>query len=211
MRKPQNKRDMIPMYSAEDFFSGKKDAKPVGWMSNPDKTGPSVLDSATFDQIMAESSGEKERFMDNFKEKIIGLVHSIERPGKEAVLNYLENSNFFTRGCYEHHTELGGLARHSLEVYEYMSKCAGAIPVESVIVAALFHDLGKTRASDGRGHGARSLDILKECGFELKPDERIAIGNHHKISLDLLGCRLRRILSRGDCDSTGRWKREQHK
>ena len=35
MEKPKRKRKMVPMYSAEDFFSGKKDAKPVGWMSDP--------------------------------------------------------------------------------------------------------------------------------------------------------------------------------
>ena len=146
--------------------------------------------------------------MDNIKERIISLVRSLDRPGKAAILNYLEQSNYFTCPCYGHHKERGGLARHSLEVYEYMKRHSRGIPPESLIVAAFFHDLGKTRASDGRGHGERSLDILKECGFELKPDERIAIGNHHKFSFDFLICRLRNILSLGDCDSTGRWKRK---
>ena len=39
MNTPKKKRKMVPMYSAADFFSGKKDAKPVGWMSDPDKSG----------------------------------------------------------------------------------------------------------------------------------------------------------------------------
>ena len=38
---------MVPMYSAADFFSGKKDAKPVGWMSDPDEPGPVIVDQKT--------------------------------------------------------------------------------------------------------------------------------------------------------------------
>ncbi|MBR5550239.1 MAG: HDIG domain-containing protein [Kiritimatiellae bacterium] len=147
--------------------------------------------------------------MDTIKEEIARLVSALKRPGSAAVLCYIEGSRYFTCGCYSHHMEEGGLAKHSLEVYRFMCRHAGDIPLESVVVAALFHDLGKTRASDGRGHGARSLDILDECGFELKPDERIAIGNHHEKSLDIITCRLRRVLTLGDCASTGRWKQEQ--
>ena len=44
METPKKKREMVPMYLAEDFFSGKKDAKPVGWMSNPDEPAPVVVD-----------------------------------------------------------------------------------------------------------------------------------------------------------------------
>ena len=44
MRKPGKKREMVPMFSAEDFFAGKKDAKPVGWINNPDKVGPVLVD-----------------------------------------------------------------------------------------------------------------------------------------------------------------------
>ena len=146
--------------------------------------------------------------MDTVKEEIIRLVSALKRPGSAAVLRYIDGSGYFTCGCYSHHMEGGGLAKHSLEVYRFMCKHAGDLPPESVVVAALFHDLGKTRASDGRGHGVRSLDILDECGFELKPDERIAIGNHQKMSSDIISCRLRRILSFGDCDSTRRWKQE---
>ena len=35
---------MVPMFSAEDFFAWKKDAKPVGWINNPDKVGPVLVD-----------------------------------------------------------------------------------------------------------------------------------------------------------------------
>ena len=46
MDKPNGKRKIVPMFSAADFFSGKKDAKPVGWMSDPDLPGPVIVDRA---------------------------------------------------------------------------------------------------------------------------------------------------------------------
>lgn len=143
-------------------------------------------------------------YTDNRK-RILDIIRALDRPGTDAVIAYLERSNYFKRGCYSHHKEFGGLAAHSLEVYDYLTAHAGRTP--SAAVAALFHDLGKTRRSDGRGHGARSLDILDECGFALSEAERIAIGRHHDTSIDFLTCPLRRALSLGDCDSTGRWKR----
>ena len=145
--------------------------------------------------------------MNDTKTRILEILRATERPGIEAVISYLESSNYFRRGCYGHHKEYGGLARHSLEVYEYVCAHAGGIPSDSIAVATLFHDLGKTRRRDGRGHGRRSLDILDECGFHLTEAERIAIGRHHDKSIDFVTCPLRRILSLGDCDSTGRWKR----
>ena len=53
MRNSKKKREMVPMYSAKDFFAGKKDAKPVGRMSNPDGIGPVIVDRATLFRLMA--------------------------------------------------------------------------------------------------------------------------------------------------------------
>lgn len=145
--------------------------------------------------------------MTDNKNRILGILSALGRPGTEAVAAYLESSNYFTRGCYGHHKEHGGLARHSLEVYEHMSAHAAGMGADSVAVAALFHDLGKTCRRDGRGHGRRSLDILDKCGFPLTEEERTAIGRHHDKSLDFVTCPLRRALSLADMDSTGRWKR----
>lgn len=55
----QNKRENVPMYSAEDFFSGKKDAKPGGWMSNPDDFGPVLVDRETLFRLKAENAKRK--------------------------------------------------------------------------------------------------------------------------------------------------------
>ena len=51
MGKPKGKPEKVPMFSAADFFSGKKDAKPVGWMSNPDEPGPVILDRKSFESL----------------------------------------------------------------------------------------------------------------------------------------------------------------
>jgi len=58
METPKKNRKMVPMFSAEDFFSGKKDAKPVGWMSDPDAPGPVVVDRATLEQL---ATGEQKK------------------------------------------------------------------------------------------------------------------------------------------------------
>lgn len=147
----------------------------------------------------------------NTKQRIIDTIRSLGRPGTDAVIDYIENSTFFKRGCYSHHKEFGGLATHSIEVYDHMLAHAGAFPIDSIAVVALFHDLGKTRHHDGRGHGCRSVDILDECGFTLTADERTAIGRHHDRSFESLRCALRRALTTADCHSTGAWKRAHAK
>lgn len=149
--------------------------------------------------------------MNDHRDRIVAILRDLGRPGTDAVIDYLDSSNYYTRGGYSHHKEYGGLAQHSIEVYEHMLAHADGLSAESVAVAAFFHDLGKTRRRDGRGHGRRSLDILDECGYALTEDERTAIGCHHDKSIDFVTCPLRRALSLGDMDSTGRWKRAHPK
>lgn len=59
MNTSKKKRKMVPMYSAEDFFSGKKDAKPVGWMSDPDEPGPVILDYESREELVGIKHHEK--------------------------------------------------------------------------------------------------------------------------------------------------------
>ena len=145
--------------------------------------------------------------MTEIKDRIISILRSIGRPGTDAVIDYLQTSNYFTRGCYGHHKGHGGLAKHSVEVYEHMLAHADGFSADTIAVTSLFHDLGKTRRRDGRGHGRRSVDILDELGYALTHDERMAISNHHVRTLWAWSLPLRRALSYGDMDSTGRWKR----
>ena len=56
MDNPNGKRKRVPMFSAADFFSGKKDAKPVGWMSDPDEPGPVIVDRKTLESLLNDKS-----------------------------------------------------------------------------------------------------------------------------------------------------------
>ena len=149
--------------------------------------------------------------MINTKDRICEILRATERPGIDAVINYLLTSSYFKRGCYGHHKEQGGLAQHSLEVYEHMLSHASGCDAHSIAVVGLLHDLGKTARRDGRGHWNRSIDILDRLGFALTDEERTAIRRHHDKSFDLITCPLRRHLSIADCASTGSWKRAHPK
>ena len=56
MDNPNGMRKRVPMFSAADFFSGKKDAKPVGWMSDPDEPGPVVVDRKTLESLFGDKA-----------------------------------------------------------------------------------------------------------------------------------------------------------
>ncbi len=56
MDNPNRKRKRVPMFSAADFFSGKKDAKPVGWMSDPDEPGPVIVDRKTLESLLDDKA-----------------------------------------------------------------------------------------------------------------------------------------------------------
>lgn len=145
---------------------------------------------------------------------VIELVESLNREGRDKVIEYLRESNFSTAQCYKHHKYRGGLLDHTLEVYELMMKRRGNLPIESVIVCALFHDLGKTTCKGytirKKGHYNRSLAILDKCGFQLTDSERSAIANHHAVDGMSKSNPLRYCLSKSDMTSTGKWKTQNH-
>lgn len=148
--------------------------------------------------------------MNDTKTKILQLLRTVNRPGMDAVIAYLESSNYFITTCYKHHLDPGGLAEHSYEVYTHMRAHARDIPMDSIIIAGLFHDLGKTVSRrDGFWgmHNRRSVQLLDKLGFQLTADERTAIGKHHGATAeDRKACRLLALVNRGDCLSTGAWK-----
>lgn len=148
------------------------------------------------------------------KTKVLDLLSEINRPGIDSVIEFIKTSNYLTTAqCHEHHRRDHGLMMHSLEVLDTMLKDnILGFPRESLIIVALFHDLGKAVLNGqkiGRGkHPARSIAILKTYGFELAPQERGAICNHHpgkdprKLAA-ALGNPLQILLHAGDCRSTG--------
>ena len=83
------------------------------------------------------------------KEKIIALLKELKREGVDGLIECMENGGFFTAPCSGqfHLTKEGGLAEHSLNVFEKMLMVRDSlgvnIPDESVIICGLLHDLGK--------------------------------------------------------------------
>jgi putative nucleotidyltransferase with HDIG domain len=140
--------------------------------------------------------------------RVIEILRTVDRRGIDKVVQYILESNFSTARCNTHHTYRGGLVDHSIEVYNLMIERRGDIPLESVAICALFHDLGKSYKrgfSTAANHPLRSIEILDRCGFQLTAEERSAILNHHKIS-KYYSSKLHTCLSSSDMTSTGAWK-----
>ena len=153
----------------------------------------------------------------DIRTQILSLLGSIRRPGMDALLAYIESSNYFTANCYGHHfIGKGGVAQHSMEVYDYMrTRNVPGLSADSLILCAFTHDLGKTsqaKAAFGGRHDQRSLSVLDSCGVPLTEDERKAILNHEPgriyRAMTVATCPLYALLVAADCHSTGTWKRE---
>ncbi len=102
--------------------------------------------------------------MDKNKERFLHLCRTyIQREGLEALLSYLDTTDFFTAPSSTnfHLNEDGGLCRHTLNVFDTAVKiyenvvqpsiAAGTSPfteevsMESIALTTLFHDLCKTK------------------------------------------------------------------
>lgn len=151
------------------------------------------------------------------KKKFIELLKDTHRKGVEEVIAYLEKASFFTAPASSgfHLNEEGGLLVHSMnvckaalmlrEVYTAMKPAtAPLLAKESVVIAALLHDVCKTNiyrpAKKWRkdehnrwesyqgydtdysrfpvGHGEKSVIMLLRLGLEMTNDEVIAIRWH---------------------------------
>lgn len=85
------------------------------------------------------------------KERIIELLTRTSRDGMDKLVEWMEENGFFEAPCStQHHLcKEGGLAEHSLNVYDIASKLSMVfpqyfeIPFDSVVIAALLHDIGK--------------------------------------------------------------------
>ena len=83
------------------------------------------------------------------KEAIIELLESTERIGMNNLIGHMELNGFFeapSSGAY-HLCEEGGLAKHSMNVYEIAKDINDAIGTgisdQSIIICSILHDLGK--------------------------------------------------------------------
>lgn len=83
------------------------------------------------------------------KEKIIELLKSTERQNIEQLIETMERNDFFSAPCSSqyHLCKEGGLAEHSLNVYQKMVELNTALnaglDADSIIIVSLLHDLGK--------------------------------------------------------------------
>lgn len=87
------------------------------------------------------------------REKIVNMLMGTKRPDMEKLIGWMDTNGFFTAPCSGsfHLAYEGGLAEHSLNVMEQALILAETLDGErkmlnrdSVIIASLLHDLGKT-------------------------------------------------------------------
>lgn len=153
----------------------------------------------------------------NNKETFISLLKSTNRQGVDGCIQELENLGFFTAPAstaFHLNTE-GGLVEHSLNVCKVALKLRESmmeldatlenkLPEDSVIIAALLHDMcksdiykkttkwqknskGQWEGYDGYdvdysnlplGHGEKSVIMALQSGLKLTKDEILAIRWH---------------------------------
>lgn len=92
--------------------------------------------------------------MSEIKDKIIELLKSTERKGVDGLINHMEEIGFYDAPCSTqyHLACFGGLAQHSLNVFEFMWDLAQGwnrifcdCTNDSLKIVALLHDIGKAK------------------------------------------------------------------
>ena len=165
------------------------------------------------------------------RERIIELIKSIpKRVNTHKLLYFLDHSGYYyLYGSFKHHTYKGGLAQHSLEVMDYALENNKTCSRESIILAALLHDLCKTKYEfpegvEFHGHGTKSVAIIDEfIQYPLSEEEHNAI-RYHMGSKSAIRTKedeekyaaarnseLWELIHVGDCISAGDYSRPMHK
>ena len=132
-------------------------------------------------------------------DECLALLRSTKRDKIEDLISHITRMGYFEApGSLKHHRFVGGLLSHSLETYHKAMELREEkirkgfspeqMPEDSVIIAALMHDLCKADvlrySSETQkvytckfhlGHGRRSVRQVGYSGFQLTPLEREAI------------------------------------
>ena len=87
----------------------------------------------------------QEELIKKTKEDILALLQGINRPGIDNVIKYLKESSYFTARCHSHHQFRGGLAVHSLGVYNEFEKLNTGLPEDSIRIVS--HQLQRLLSS----------------------------------------------------------------
>lgn len=128
--------------------------------------------------------------MENIKNRTEELLLSTGRHGIAGLLVEMDEMGFYTAPCSTqyHLAYSGGLAEHSLNVYELMDKLSSILHPEvdksSVIICALLHDLGKAGQF---GKPNYIINMLKGRGKNAEPYQsptKPYIGNPELLYID---------------------------
>ena len=128
--------------------------------------------------------------MENIKNRSEELLLSTGRQGIAGLLVEMDEMGFYTAPCSTqyHLAYSGGLAEHSLNVYELMDKLSSILHPEvdksSVIICALLHDLGKAGQF---GKPNYIINMLKGRGKNAEPYQsptKPYIGNPELLYID---------------------------
>ena len=128
--------------------------------------------------------------MENIKNRTEELLLSTGRQGIAGLLVEMDEMVFYTAPCSTqyHLAYSGGLAEHSLNVYELMDKLSSILHPEvdksSVIICALLHDLGKAGQF---GKPNYIINMLKGRGKNAEPYQsptKPYIGNPELLYID---------------------------
>ena len=195
----QKKVTEVTSLKNKDFTSVTQKQKQVTQVTSKQKKG-SLNDLLSFD-IQQMSEVEK---ISKFED----LLRSTNKKNIKNLMDYLTYMGFFTiPASQKHHQYKGGLLDHSLEVLQESFKLRNEtkgwskdqinyyLPVSSIIVTSLLHDLGKILEmgfddsgnskrffNTGDIHGDVAVKILKGLDINLNEHEEFAIRYHMGIS-----------------------------
>lgn len=136
----------------------------------------------------------------NFKEEIIKELSSISREGIDNLINYLENSTFFSdpASVNKHNNYDGGLAEHSFNVFKNLEKYKIIYPElndisDSIKIVGLLHDISYVgcfqkstknlplKGSDGKNKRAENGKIIfvEKESFDFYPENQLPYPHGH--------------------------------
>lgn len=127
------------------------------------------------------------------KKRFLELCSQIKREGVDKLLNWLENSDFYTcpASTRFHGNYPGGLLEHSLNVYDELVRLMKAFsevtaPPESVLITSLFHDLCKVNMYKEEQRNRKNEEGQWESYTAYTISEKFAYGGHGSKSVFLI-------------------------
>lgn len=127
------------------------------------------------------------------QERFLSLCSNVHRDGFDEFLADLERTDFFVcpASAKYHGAYPGGLLEHSLNVYDEMIRLLSVYPEvhaddESVILAALFHDLCKVNLYVAEKRNRKNASGVWEQYDAYTYDEKLHYGGHGSKSVFIL-------------------------